>query len=348
MNRLSARDIPNPKTKDILPPDMDYIYFEKGNKVPFKDKEKDFSPVNTWWMAECAFLSYCHPGFAKMAFQLAGYKEFKFFQGVGTECMVAWNRKRSIVAFRGTEVKSRSGLYEAFTDLNTIPTPFEEGGKVHRGFLNALDEVWPGDDGLGQFLKKLQEDAPRRPMWITGHSLGGALASLCFTRIKTARGLYLFGSPRIGDEDYIKLTKDKSIWRVEHDLDPVPLVPPDMPSLGFNFKDQGQLVAISKTGDITFERKETSLIESRARAKEISLIHKQRKKSLKEKLKEKALSMKNIKDSIEEIGDHLEKAHDEWKEHLHNLYDDHGLRVDDHMPIFYCTKLWNHIIRSRE
>jgi len=132
---------------------------------------------------------------------------------------------------------------------------------------------------------------------------------------------------------------------VEHDLDPIPMVPPDLPSLGFNFKDQGQLVAISKTGEVTFKWQETTLEEYEKRAKNIAHMQKLRDKELTKSLHMKPFSLKGIKDSLEEIGNHLEKVHDEWKDHLINLYDDHGMRMDDHMPIFYCVKLWNNMLK---
>ncbi len=164
--------------------------------------------------------------------------------------MVASSEKSVIAAFRGTEINSLSVFHEIGTDLNTFPVPFTEGGKVHKGFLNALEEVWeekgdlyrkenPGfNSGLKDYLENLLDEKPERPMWVCGHSLGGALAALCFARINRAKGMYIFGAPKVGDPDFISLINDRPVFRIEYARDPVPLVPPEIPSLNFHLRRQ--------------------------------------------------------------------------------------------------------------
>ena len=158
------KDIPNPKKQDVIPPDMDHVYFEGGGKFPLQPAELNYSAVNAWWFAEFAFLAYCHPGFVRLAVKLAGFDRFCFLSGKGTECMISWNDEVCVIAFRGTELKSRSALHEMKTDLNALPVPFELGGKVHGGFLDGLDEIWAGNEGLEHKIKGLIEEAPDRPI----------------------------------------------------------------------------------------------------------------------------------------------------------------------------------------
>jgi len=48
------------------------------------------------------------------------------------------------------------------------------GARFHQGFVDAIAEVWePVYAAVDQELK-----AAERPLWITGHSLGAALALL--------------------------------------------------------------------------------------------------------------------------------------------------------------------------
>jgi hypothetical protein len=125
------------------------------------------------------------------------------------------------------------------TDLNIWPTEWDQGGKVHRGFKAALDEVWPE---LFPFIRRLEENGCA--IWITGHSLGGALATLCAGRFHRARGVYTYGSPRVGDGDFREhLAVD--IYRVVNNNDIVPR----LPSLG-TYVHVGELKFIDADGSV--------------------------------------------------------------------------------------------------
>jgi pimeloyl-ACP methyl ester carboxylesterase len=91
-------------------------------------------------------------------------------------------------------------------------------GKIHRGFDKALDEVWT--DVLAD-LDQLTD----RPLWITGHSLGGALATLAAARYKKTQAVYTYGSPRVGDGEF-KRRFHTPAFRFVHHKDVVTKVPP--------------------------------------------------------------------------------------------------------------------------
>ena len=79
------------------------------------------------------------------------------------------------------------------------PLTFLNSGNVHRGFKAALLEVWTD---LENYVSNLQKDNLK--IWITGHSLGAALATLAADRYGNVQGLYTYGSPRVGDQDFKK------------------------------------------------------------------------------------------------------------------------------------------------
>nr|MDA3810009.1 lipase family protein [Spirochaetaceae bacterium] len=303
-----------------------------------------FSPVNAWWLSECSFLVYCHPGFARMAMKLAGFDNFQFFEGKGTECMICWNKSSIIVAFRGTEMKSLSSLHEIRTDLDSIPIPFALGGNVHKGFFSGLEEVWPGAVGLEQFLINLIHKDTKRSLWVTGHSLGGALASLCFARIKCATGLYVFGAPRVGNLDFVNLLKDRPVWRFEHGRDPIPMVPMDIPQLKHNFKDLGQLVYINRDGDLLFERPVLDVEEEKTKVLETITEQKKRRESLPGIVLKTVFDKEKAQKLISDINTHFIQSRSEWKEYFSSLDDGIGLKIQDHMPIYYCIKIWNYLL----
>jgi triacylglycerol lipase len=90
--------------------------------------------------------------------------------GTSTEGFLAVSSdgKNAFVVFRGTESDDPTDLS---SDIHFSLAPWAAGGKVHGGFLTALDSVWEKVDTA---LKACSADK----VWFTGHSLGAALATL--------------------------------------------------------------------------------------------------------------------------------------------------------------------------
>ena len=66
---------------------------------------------------------------------------------------------------------------------------------------------------------------------VTGHSLGGAVATLATAYIRKAgyaADLYTYGSPRVGNDAFVAFVTDQpgAEYRVTHTDDPVPRLPP--------------------------------------------------------------------------------------------------------------------------
>jgi triacylglycerol lipase len=123
---------------------------------------------------------------------LDGYVPFD--AGGSTQAFGCFDDGRRFVAFRGTQPDPVDWI----TDARFNPVRGALGGSVHSGFKVALDEVW-GD--VSGFLADSE-----RPAWITGHSLGAALAMLAAARHVEAGnavgGVYTFGQPRTGLGDF--------------------------------------------------------------------------------------------------------------------------------------------------
>ena len=139
-----------------------------------------------------------------------------------------------ILAFRGTE----KTVADWMGNLKSRPfaPKWTQVGKVHTGFHDALEVVSPNDTTvLWQRLMAALRPAlaSGRPLWITGHSLGGALAALAAHRLAAEEkirvaGLCTLGQPRCGDEAFCKELGGLLIgryWRVVNHRDPVPRVP---------------------------------------------------------------------------------------------------------------------------
>ncbi len=128
-----------------------------------------------------------------------GLSKFHYIERQDTQCFIAGNDDLLLIAFRGTQPDD---LRDWMTDVDLKPTDFPAGGQVHEGFFQALNFVWR--DVLA-VIRAEQTNA--QSLWITGHSLGAALATLAAARFrleqdKPVNGLYTFGSPRVGDRDF--------------------------------------------------------------------------------------------------------------------------------------------------
>jgi triacylglycerol lipase len=173
-------------------------------------------------------------------------QDVRFFSGTGTQCYVADNDNFVIVAFRGTEIRKKDEKSDFLNIVADLKTDFDillvdsgQGGKVHKGFKEALDQVWE-TEGLLDYIRSRDND--RRSIWFTGHSLGAALATLAANRYGNVRGVYTYGSPRVGDEVF-KRDFHVNAYRVVNNSDIVATIPPE----GF-YQHVGELKYIDSKG----------------------------------------------------------------------------------------------------
>ncbi|RDE19577.1 lipase family protein [Motiliproteus coralliicola] len=95
------------------------------------------------------------------------------------------------MAFRGT-----NELKDWLDNINAFATQ-QLFGEFHRGFWNSVEDVWKP---LNDKFRDLQQQR-RRPLFLTGHSLGGAMATVAAARMvhedKPFTSVYTFGQPRV-------------------------------------------------------------------------------------------------------------------------------------------------------
>ena len=170
-------------------------------------------PGNALFLAKACDLAYYPEAEGAPRFRSELGLEAKLISVDNTQVYVAQDDSSIVVAFRGSEAPTTlDGLKDwLLTNANNyliLPTgragtDFAAAGvdaRFHRGFLEALQMVW---EPLLAAVQEAQK-AKDRPLWITGHSLGGALALLAAWRLQrnfmAVQEVVTFGAPMIGNE----------------------------------------------------------------------------------------------------------------------------------------------------
>lgn len=147
-----------------------------------------------------------------------------------TQAFIAFNDDYAVIVFRGTEAKS---IKDIRTDTKARLIKSRLNGLVHEGFQTAFESV---EDTINE---RLQSDVLKgKPLYISGHSLGGALATIATRNLKPPveiAACYTFGSPRVGNEDWINRIKSP-VYRLVNAADSVTMLPPgSVPMHGLSF-----------------------------------------------------------------------------------------------------------------
>jgi hypothetical protein len=198
-------------------------------------------PRNAQALAVASELAYLPAAEGAEAFRTQLGLEARLLSAGHTQAYVAHNDKNVVVAFRGTEAPTsieglKDWLLADAVNLLILPegrlgTDFAAAGvgaKFHQGFLGALAQIW---DPLFEAVEAEQKKQ-ERPLWLTGHSLGGALALLAgwlFQRkFVPVHQIYTFGAPMVGNAEASKAFDREfpdKIFRYVNITDPIPKLP---------------------------------------------------------------------------------------------------------------------------
>ncbi len=195
-------------------------------------KRAAYSDRTAWLMAEISRLVYeefpTQPGGASVIqaqLEKAGFQVLDYWSEGGTQAILIQRSATEeregmlVLAFRGTQLKDAR---DVMVDIKLPLVEFAGGGRVHQGFLDGFNKVKSLiEKSLAAHNKKSQ-----LPLYITGHSLGGALA-LIATRVfgsDSSGATYTFGCPRAADEAFFAPVKIP-VYRVVNAGDGVARMP---------------------------------------------------------------------------------------------------------------------------
>lgn len=169
-----------------------------------------------------------------------GFEECRSFQANNSAAHALISEKVVVIAFRGTEFTS---LSDWKTDAYTKFLGVQGVGRMHTGFHTAYQDV-------RKDVEKVINENKGKKIWLTGHSLGGAMAVVCGVQLKNAKivapQIITYGQPRVGDNQtarWIDRNFSKSYQRIVNDNDVVPTLPP---TWYFQYADAGRYVLIGR------------------------------------------------------------------------------------------------------
>ena len=159
------------------------------------------------------------------------FTKVKFYDNGGAQAYRFESPTDVVIACRGTQPSEFNDLK---ADLKAFPVPAETTSRVHRGFKNEVDELWP--------MVRPDVEKVTKNLWFCGHSLGAAMATIMAARcshdydLPDPQCLFTYGSPRVGWHTYVDSLKCNHYrWQNNNDIvTRVPLMVMGYKHHGFN------------------------------------------------------------------------------------------------------------------
>ena len=131
-----------------------------------------------------------------------GFTTVEFYDIQGAQAYRFMNKHDLVIACRGTQPTEYNDIA---ADANALPVIAETVSRVHAGFKQEVDELWP------LVLEDLQRTVnDGKHIWFCGHSLGAAMATIMASRchlypeVDPVQEIYTYGSPRVGWPEYVQ------------------------------------------------------------------------------------------------------------------------------------------------
>ncbi len=214
----------------------------------FDPNAERYSHENAKTLCFLSKAAYLEPDEFKEAVQELHFDEIHCISRDQATAYVVAKDNGIITVFRGSE-RNHLDWRRNMRSISFNRGPGQRYGSVHEGFQKVTTRLWFikfNSPSIQELMFSLQKENPK--YWFTGHSQGGAAASICAAFAKIAMGLpvkgvYVFGSPRFAKKTYQQKYNTELLeqtYRFENNNDLVTRVPPSL----FSFHHVGNRVYI--------------------------------------------------------------------------------------------------------
>ncbi len=232
-------------------------------------------------LSSLSHIAYFHESELKAFTKQLGASDTFYYDHKGAQAFLSSWDDKAILTFRGTQPIEGVGKHhrhlgffrklrikylwhlpldplsliylnnDILADLKFIPMPFDGMNNVyvHSGFLGELNKIWP------EIKINIEQDVSNLPLYVTGHSLGGAMATLAGMRHPFEK-VTTFGEPRVGMH-IERAFKSSTHTRYVNGDDPVTKLPPE---LLFGYDHHGNPVHIADHNGETDFRYDHSIV----------------------------------------------------------------------------------------
>jgi hypothetical protein len=229
-----------------------------GNKALLKN---DFDPQAAIFAAYSSADVYSD-SMIKLFLSMRGFKDIQFLEDKSTnmQAIVAYkkieDKKVILISFRGTQE-----LKDWLTDIDIKEATFlDTDTQVHNGFYQSFKAFIEKEEDIkidNTTLADILSNNKNYRFFISGHSLGGAIATLygAYLYDKNINDfiVYTFGAPGIGYDNFVNKYDGKfKLYRIRNRTDPIPYS-----AYLAKFKHIGQMIVFDNIGNNVTNNYET-------------------------------------------------------------------------------------------
>jgi hypothetical protein len=236
-----------------------YTMFRNQNPDPLRPEPAGIPEgweLGAWIHMSDFLLTFKEPEFYGIVCRKIGDPDTRIIAIRGTESAIEWIDDAAALPKHFRQVPNAgcvaSGFDKIYSTLKVVkrrlaedraPAAIAPGAAPEQeiftgSFADQLDQLANTRELARGARRSLAEPRPKRPMVVTGHSLGSALTTLFVMENDSKHKFDIaacctFASPRVGDLEFARAFDQLPIdsWRIVNTLDVVPKLPPHIPLL---------------------------------------------------------------------------------------------------------------------